>query len=785
MSKLISDRYGSLSVHRILQDRYNNTLFAAHASGIIQLLDRQLNYQQQLISHHSILEFYAENQKIITASPDDRVKVYSIHDTDDRVSPISHFVNYYSQSKGIMKVGISPNGKRIITISDDGFIQFRDRNNDLIASQEILNIDPRFTSIEWLKTGLMKPTIQNINITFSLDSQRAAIATQENTENQTYLFSGDGELISILNTDNTAVKDFEFSPNNELIALMTNDNIIYLYTEDGQLVKIFKGNKHEVRSFSFSPYSMIFSVHSINRRGRISTGIWSLEKNITLLKKVEHNKDPGYFYRHRDENAMIDFHADRALFAIESYNDFEQKSSIEILNINNNKKIVLEHNSVVGYVKFNPNRRVLVSVTEDNRIHLWHKDGTFIKTLEQHRTPVTEVVFHPNNGTFVSISIDGMVNLWKEDGTLIKELQSANAEGNQRWTEISNKIQFSNDGKIITLSANFTSQAKLISTVKWWNDKGQLIEEVEVPRYWNSNFPKLDYSGRSFAIVQPVPNLKTWDLNGSNIQVFSGHQDRVNNVSFSEEKKVLASASNDGTVHLWNLDGQLLKTLKHQAKVNSVNFSTDGEILASASDDNTVKLWSSDGELLNTQKHQSKVNHVMFSPDSQLFASASDDKTVKLWNREGELLKILEHSDEVKHIRFTPNGKAIASVTQDGTLKLWRVSNGKEIIKPIGNARTFSFSPDSKLLFTKEQVLMLGGWWFKETKLSTPYPWSAVEVYPDGKSLVIGHNYGVERLDLDLDKLLIQACGLGKDYLENNITLTEKERRLCDGIAEE
>lgn len=119
------------------------------------------------------------------------------------------------------------------------------------------------------------------------------------------------------------------------------------------------------------------------------------------------------------------------------------------------------------------------------------------------------------------------------------------------------------------------------------------------------------------------------------------HRDIVSSIAISPDGKLLASASGDCTIKLWNLnDGSLVRELKgHTDGVQSVAFSPEGSLVASGSRDKTVRLWRvSDGSMVSELKgHEGIVNSVAFSPDGSLVASGSADKTVRLWRVSGSL----------------------------------------------------------------------------------------------------------------------------------------------------
>ena len=300
-----------------------------------------------------------------------------------------------------------------------------------------------------------------------------------------------------------------------------------------------------------------------------------------------------------------------------------------------------------------------MAVTTANAQQYVHTD-----TLEGHTRHVREVVFK-DNGTLISGSYDDTLRAWNV------------TTGTQRWSK----------------------------------DVGNDVLTVALPSH-NPHF--IAYGGRDNYNIR-MRYSDDGDWRGD----VSGHTNAVTSLAFKPNSYVLASASSDKTIRIWDVGDinnlRHVRTLRgHTEAVWDVAWSPDGRTLASASPDGTVRLWNPNNGInfAVLRGHTETVNRVAWSPDGRILASGSLDKTIRLWNPDTHTTRhVLQvPSQYIIALAFHPNGETLASAgnrrgTLHGTLRLWNPNTGalKTALTGYGGGSRvgLAFSPNGQILAGK------------------------------------------------------------------------------------
>jgi WD40 repeat protein len=164
----------------------------------------------------------------------------------------------------------------------------------------------------------------------------------------------------------------------------------------------------------------------------------------------------------------------------------------------------------------------------------------------------------------------------------------------------------------------------------------------------------------------------------------------VSAMAFSPDDRLLATASADTTIGLWDITThrELRALVGHSAPVNALAFSPDGRFLASASKDNTVRLWEiASGRALLTlsapaaQGELPGFTSVAFSHDGLTLYAGNMDSSIHVWQlpsgqEQPKLTPPPAAPDAqallgVSAIAVSPDGKILLACLSDGAIQLF------------------------------------------------------------------------------------------------------------------
>jgi len=247
------------------------------------------------------------------------------------------------------------------------------------------------------------------------------------------------------------------------------------------------------------------------------------------------------------------------------------------------------------------------------------------RTIPDHTGDVFSVCFNSNDDILVSGGKDCTVRCWDIDKNVKMVLVGHSMQVNS--------VDFSTDGQFVISGSSVEPDTgeiilwNMMTGSKIWSIKEPLTGQVYSIKF-NSDGSRFAYGSQNYIKIREF-------MTGELIWVRKTNPAVYRSISFSPDGKLLASASLDQIIRLWDTSsGKLVESIKaHLQGVATVAFSPDGKILASAGF-GEIKLWDAftRKEIQTFSGHNDWVHSLAFSPDGALLASGCEKCGVKLWD---------------------------------------------------------------------------------------------------------------------------------------------------------
>ncbi|MEM9007154.1 MAG: TIR domain-containing protein, partial [Cyanobacteria bacterium P01_F01_bin.86] len=581
-----------------------------------------------------------DGQTLATASLDGTVRLWS-HQGAWLQTLAGH-------TDGVYGVCFSPDGTQLATAGADHTVRLWTTEGALIATLE--------GHEDWV-----------YSVRFRADGHCLASCSVDRT---VVLWSLDGKPMRSLFHDDTVI-DVCFSPDGSQIATACVDQRVRVWGEDGTLLHTWEGHTEPVTTVQFSPQGDFLASGSVDGTLRL----WDMASGTSQVLQG-----------HLDDVWKVRFTADgQTLVSASSDNSlkFWHRAGHVLLTLQG-------HRDTVAAVALHPQLPIVISGGYDKTLRLWRYDIPQVNVIPAHPTGVNDVTLLSQTACFATAGAEGLVQLWTDAGAPCQSwtahqdavkgiawnahqniLATASTDTTVKLWHLSGELLTTLQGHHLPVrriafspDGNWLATASYDKTVGIWSPRGERIWTLEghTDQVWDVAFAPVKVDGTTLLATTSwdktvclwqlaeteSTDRETDDITGVKTRaqflkprrVLDGHQDVVASLCFSPVGDVLATASQDRTVKIWTLEGQLQQSLEHEQAVMAVCFSPDGQSLATAGFDRQITLWSLNGRRLQTLAgHTNTVWQLRFQGDELI--SASEDGTVRIWTIDRDRLKAM------------------------------------------------------------------------------------------------------------------------------------------------